>query len=340
MKKGGWRNWFFVFGIAAIAVMLFTFEDGLGHAASVLKNAGFLLPAILLVWLVIYLMNACAWQLIIRDGSAPKVPFLMVFKLTVTGYTLNYLTPVIGLGGEPYRILELSRFVGKTKATSAVALNAMMHVLSHFCFWTASLLLYLLLHFVVGGRYVLDGWTCVIFCVASAFFAIVFWAFMRAYRHGLVVGLLGLLARLPWIGHKAAAFLDANREKLLKTDAQIAALHSCRKGAFWCSLSLEFWARVVGCIENWLIFSTMLPGFSFLDSVLIVAFSSLFSNLLFFFPMQLGTREGGIALAAGGLSIPADAGLFTSLVTRVRELIWIIIGIGLMKIGNGKDSSV
>ena len=37
--------------------------------------------------------------------------------------------------------------------------------------------------------------------------------------------------------------------------------------------------------------------------------------------MQLGAREGGFALAVGGLAIPGAFGVYTGLITRVRELI-------------------
>ena len=69
-----------------------------------------------------------------------------------------------------------------------------------------------------------------------------------------------------------------------------------------------------------------------------MAFSSLFSNLMFFSPMQLGAREGGLALAVGSLSIPGAFGVYTGLITRVRELIWISIGMFLMKVGNKKPA--
>ena len=37
-------------------------------------------------------------------------------------------------------------------------------------------------------------------------------------------------------------------------------------------------------------------------------------------PMQLGGREGGFALAVGGLSLSGAYGVYTALITRVREL--------------------
>ena len=54
--------------------------------------------------------------------------------------------------------------------------------------------------------------------------------------------------------------------------------------------------------------------------------------------MQLGAREGGFALSVSALSISGAYGVYTSLITRVREVIWIIIGLALMRIGNGRKS--
>jgi heme/copper-type cytochrome/quinol oxidase subunit 4 len=115
-------------------------------------------------------------------------------------------------------------------------------------------------------------------------------------------------------------------------------LHSQRKSSFYGALSLEFLARVVSCVEVWLILNVLTTDVSFLGCILIVAFSSLLANLLFFMPMQLGGREGGFALAVGGLSLSGAYGVYTALITRVRELFWIVIGLALMKIGNIKKT--
>lgn len=51
-------------------------------------------PLIILLWVFVYLLNAIAWHQIIRDGQKGYVPFGRVYKFTVSGFALNYVTPV------------------------------------------------------------------------------------------------------------------------------------------------------------------------------------------------------------------------------------------------------
>jgi hypothetical protein len=73
---------------------------------------------------------------------------------------------------------------------------------------------------------------------------------------------------------------------------------------------------------------------TFLHSILIVSFTTLFANLIGFLPMQLGVQEGGFVLSIAALGLSAALGIFVSIICRVREIIWIVIGIGLMKLKN------
>ena len=321
------RNIFWFFGIFAIVVMLCTFDMDYQELWQNLRKAGIWFPAVILLWLFIYLLNALSWYIIIRDGKHAPVPFWKVYKLTVSGFALNYATPVGLMGGEPYRIMELTPYVGGSKATSSVILYVMMHIFSHFCFWMFSVLLYLVLEPLNLGMGIVLAIVGVC-CLLAIYF------FMKGYKNGMAVRTIRLLCHVPFAKKWANRFLVERKDALERVDAQIAELHRQRKTTFYASLGLEFLARIVGCVEVWFILNILTSNVSFLSCVLIMAFTSLFANLFFFSPMQLGAREGGFALATGGLAIPSAFGIYTGLITRVRELIWIVIGVLLMKVGN------
>lgn len=70
----------------------------------------------------------------------------------------------------------------------------------------------------------------------------------------------------------------------------------------------------------------------FLYSFIILAFTSLFANILGFMPMQVGGREGGFVMSVVQLGLNAEIGIFIGIICRIRELFWIITGLTLMKI--------
>ena len=232
------------------------------------------------------------------------------------------------MGGEPYRIMELTPYVGASKATSSVILYVMMHIFSHFWFWLVSAVLFVIFEPMNWGLGIMLAVVAFV-CLLAIYF------FMKGYRNGMAVRTFKLLCHVPYVKRWASRFLTEKKESLERVDAQIAELHKQRKSTFYVALGLEFLARIVGCAEVFFILNILTDHVSFLACILIMAFTSLFANLFFFSPMQLGAREGGFALAIGGLAIPSAFGIYTGLITRVRELIWIVIGVLLMKVGNG-----
>ena len=325
------RNIFLIIGIVAIVVMLFTFEVPYREIWENLQKAGWWFVAVLAIWIPIYMLNAWAWIVILNDGSHSNVNFWRILKYTVSGYAINYVTPIGVLGGEPYRIMELTPHVGGAKATSSVILYAMMHIYSHFFFWAFSVLLYIALYFSK-----IDVMMGLLLLLVSAFCAIAIYFFMKGYRNGLAQKTLRILSRIPGMKKWATRISVEKKEELERIDSQIAELHKKRKSTFYLSLFLEFMARVVGCLEIWFIMMIFTDSVSFFDCILISAFTTLFANLFFFMPLELGAREGGFALAVGGMQLSGFYGVFAALITRVREFIWIFIGIALMKVFNKK----
>ena len=343
-----WNNIFFLCGIAAVVVMLFTFDVSFVELWHHICRAGYWLIPIVGVWAIIYGVNALSWMSVIRGNTDPgeRVGFWRIYKLTITGYALNYATPVGGLGGEPYRIMELSKNMSKQHATSSVILYAMFHVFAHFWFWFTSVFLYLALAAV--GDLPFDTTVAIVLCLVVVFCLIAFYLFSRGYRYGLVVRVIRWLGHVPGLKRWSTRFLAAHAQSLHNVDAQIAALHQQSRRHFYAALGLEYLSRIVQSSE--VLFMLLLFGvdcgggidgitLTFLHSILITAFTSLFANLIGFLPMQLGVQEGGFALSTAAMGLTVEEGFFVSIICRVRELIWIFIGIMLMKVGNKKPPS-
>ena len=335
------NNFFFFLGIAAVVVMLFTFDVSFVELWQHLCHAGYWLIPIVGVWILIYGINAWAWWCIIKGnvGGMPPVNFTTIYRLTISGYALNYATPVGGLGGEPYRIMELSKYIDNQHATSSVILYAMMHFFGHFIFWFVSIFIYLAL--VVVGDMPMTTAIGTILGIIIVFCLVAFYLFSRGYRKGLVVKTIRWIGKIPGLKGWSTRFSERHAEAMHNIDMQIASLHGQDKRAFYSSLFLEFFSRVVQSSE--VLFMLLLfgidngGGFSgiiitYLHSILIVAFTTLFANLIGFLPMQLGVQEGGFVLSIAALGLSAALGIFVSIICRVREIIWILIGILLMKV--------
>ena len=362
------NNLFFFIGVAAVVVMLFTFDISFAELWRHLCQAGYWLIPIIGIWVVIYAINAWAWMqtlpppLPTRRGadtsttensneesnySPPSkggagggsLSFFRIYRLTITGYALNYATPVGGLGGEPYRIMELSKDIGTERATSSVILYAMMHFLAHFLLWFSTIFLYLALAAI--GDLPLTPVIGVVFAAIILFCLAAFYVLSRGYKNGVAVTIFGWLSKIPGLKGWATRFQATHTEQLRHVDEQIAALHRQDKRAFYSSLALEYLARIVQALE--ILFMLLLfgvdcgGGFSgitltFLHSILILSLTTLLANLLGFLPMQLGVQEGGFVVSIAALGLSAALGIFVSIICRVREIIWIAIGILLMKV--------
>nr|WP_306429693.1 lysylphosphatidylglycerol synthase domain-containing protein [Sphingobacterium sp. E70] len=148
----------------------------------------------------------------------------------------------------------------------------------------------------------------------------------------MTVSLLKTLSRLPLVGKKINNLLEAKFETLNDVDQQVKNLFQNRRDRFYTALLWEFVARVVGCFEIYFIGLALDINIDFIDAMIISSGSSLFANLVFFFPMQLGTREGGLAMAVMSIGLPASVGIFMGIVTRIREIVWIMIGLGWMSL--------
>lgn len=329
--KSKTRNIFFFVGLIFVILMILTFKVSFTQLWQHITQAGYWLIAIIGMWVPLYIMNTFTWRTILKGSGDVTVPFWKLFKVTISGFALNYATPVGLMGGEPYKIMEIKQYVGVQRASSSTVLFAMMHIFSHFWYWVTALILYLLFMPINIPISILLA-IVALFCFAGIYL------FLKGYKNGMVVKLVNFVSKIPGCKKWAANFAEKNAEDLKKIDDQIAALHKQNKKYFFISLFLEYFGRILQSFEIFfmlMLFADGQPGIMlFIQSLIILAFTSLFANILFFIPLQIGGREGGFAMVVSNLGMTIQVSMSISIISRVREIFWTSIGLLLMKIGN------
>ena len=215
--------------------------------------------------------------------------------------------------------------IGTERATASVLLYVMTHIFSHFWFWVLSIVLYVLTQ-------ELNTFMAIMLSLTGGFCSLCIWFFLAGYRRGLAVRGMKLLGHIPGIKHWARRFIEGHREQLDNIDRQVAALHNQNPRTFLTVVLLELACRVCSALEVMFILLVLYPSVNYIDCILIIAFTTLFANMLFFMPLQLGGREGGFLMSVSGLGLTATAGIFVALLVRIRELIWTAIGLLLIKL--------
>ena len=329
------RNILFIFGIACVVLMVIHFDaDGEG-ATQFINSAWPWLPIVLCVWIPVYMLNGVAYRTIVNltalQSSSPRLRYLEALRLTVSGFAFSYITPM-GFGGLPYRIMELRSRFGTARATASTLLYSMTHVLSHFLLWTTAVLCFPLFYAAK-----LDAPLSVMFVLFLLVAATVFFVFLRGVRSGIAKKTVNFVAAIPLLSRFTKRIPERYGAAAQRVDEGLSMLHRAPL-AFLKALSCEYAARLVNTWEFVFILAAFGHQISYIDALMILAFSSLVGNVFFFLPLQLGAREGGVAAVVSLLGLPTVLGIYTSFYTRVREIFWVAVGVLLIKFFPNQDS--
>ena len=328
MKKH-YKTIFFLIGVAGIVFLVIKANpDRLDWKELFTPELPLLFAGLLLLWAFIYAIHAEAYRLI-AGGSASGIKRLEMYRICVTGFALNNVTPLGLAGGEPYRILELRNYMSTEKATSATITFSIMYIMGHVILWLTGILIYALLGFP-GDTAV----TVLLMVSAAALLAACIYFF--GFRHkALVVPAFRFFSKLPFVGKKAVLCMDKNAKLFSDIDRCYAEFHENRK-IFFTVIFMEYLSRLLEGAEYYLIYLYLGSNVHITGGILILSLASLIGNLLFIVPMQAGTREGGMAIALGILNISLGTGVMGGIIYRVRELACTAAGILLIFAGGKK----
>lgn len=310
--------------LLAGATLFALLVDRIGPARIAANAAavGWLFVPIVLLYGVAYAGTVAAWRLTMGDG--PRPGFWRAYAITVAGFSLNYVTPMVNAGGEPFRIAALARWLGHRRAAGSVVLHKMLHSLALLLVWLTALCL--ALGMLPRTRAVVLP-VALALTIVSALAALV----LSGHERGGLVRSLELLQRLPLLGRLARS-LEPRRPALAEMDQQITGFYHASPGRFWAALGLEYLSRSLWMVEYWLICHGVGIAATFAQAFLIGGVSSLLQNALFFVPYELGTKEGSLYALFKLAGLDPRAGVYTAVVSRARDLLWIAGGLGLLAV--------
>ncbi len=289
------------------------------------------LAVILLPSLLMYLLEAYGWRLTLRSHAA-AVSFGRLLAVRTAGEVVNMTTPTAYVGGEPLKACLL-------KPYGVPMIEALASVITAKTTMTIAQVLFILLG--IGLAFGLVGASSAEESNAQMLAALVgvglllfgIALFVMVQRIGLFLGLLNVLrwcrVRIP--------FLEAREDKLRELDRTILDFYTRDRRAFLLSIGFFFFGWMAEALEVYVILY-YLGGAPVgpLAAIAIGALSVFIKGGTFFIPGSLGAQEGGNLLVLVAFGYSELAGITFALLRRVRELVWIAIGLGCLAALGGR----
>jgi uncharacterized protein (TIRG00374 family) len=278
---------------------------------------------IVLLYALVYACSALAWRLTM--ATDPRRPsFWRTYAVIIAAGALNFLTPVVNAGGEPYRVAAMAPLLGRQRAAGSVILHRMLNAFAYVLVWFTAIVL----AFALLPR---DTPTAVLMVLGAAGVVLlgVIALFMSVHRSGMLERILDWVQRVPVV-RKAAALLEPRRTMLIELDQQITDFYHRHPGRFVQAILLEYVSRCIFMLELVLILASVGYHITYFRAFAIGGLEAVAGNVLFFVPFELGAREGAYYVLFGLFGIDPQLGLYTSIVSRVRDFVWIAAGLLLI----------
>lgn len=300
---------------------------GVGEVFSHLKALQWNLLPVLLVYPAIFAFDTMGWVYAFPRNIPKEIPFSDLYRIRIIGETLNAIIPFsASLGGEPIKADLLKKKYGLSLSEGLASL-----LIVHTTFWVS------LNMFVIGG---------ILVTLKTLPLTPVLWKSVLAFLVGLglvavflIIGLhLGIFKKVhefgelfKWWGKKSSE----KKTKYIELDQDIKKFYTENKRNFVVSTLYNFLGWFTGTFEVYFIGIALGMPISFTEAWLLEALIQVLRIVTFFIPSSVGIQEGGIVLIFAEFGFSSGLSLAFAMVRRIREMIW--IGLGLLLWSFTKD---
>ncbi len=269
--------------------------------------------------LLVYLLEAVGWRWTLGPYAA-RLAFGRLFAVRMAGEAINASTPAAYVGGEPLKAYLLKSYgIPMVEGLASVITAKTIMTLAQVLFMMCGLAL---------GFWLLGGWHVTFWGgLASLLLLLVGVSlFLLVQRRGLGATVLALLRLL----RIKIASLDAHQDKLLTLDQSIRSFYKKDRRAFAMSFLAYFLGWATETLEVYAILYFLAVPVDILTALCLAALAMLVKGGTFFIPGSLGAQEGGYVLLLLAFDYTDVTGIAFALIRRLREVFWILIGLGCL----------
>ena len=325
-----WQLALFVLGATVFGYLVA--QIGIAELAADAARTGFMFVPIVALYALVYACSALAWQLTMA-GDPQRPSYWRTYAVLISSGALNFLTPLINAGGEPYRVAAMAPWLGTRRAAGSVILHRMLHSFTYVLVWLTAVLL----AFPLLPRGTPTPVRVLLVTVLVLILGIIA-LFLFAHRRGLLERILNWMQRVPLVS-RLADRLEPRRCVLIELDQQITDFYHRSPRRFLQAIALEYLSRCIFMLELVLIVASLGFGIDYWRAFAIGGLEAIASNALFFVPFEMGAREGAFFLLFKLFGMDPQLGLYTSIVGRVRDFAWIAGGLVLIWVtGSGEPA--
>jgi choline kinase/phosphatidylglycerophosphate synthase len=288
---------FFLVGLGILGILIRKIP--LGEVMEALHSIGFNVLWVFAVAPLWILANTMALSSLIRH----RVGFFNLLYNQLVGEAMNTVVPLAGIGGEPFKVKHLSRWLPLGEASQAIVLDRLIHAVSGLIYSAA--MLFMTIYLIPFS--------------ASLKLSIVLAGGLLA-----ILGLVLMFFSLSKVPSQLTHFILKRFSSF-----EVLSQQKLPKSTFASCLGYKLLGRVINLIEIYIIFRLLGIAITPGRMAIVAAFIAASSLLINAIPQGLGVAEAGITGAFSLIGLAPHLGLTFGLIRRARIIFWALLGIAL-----------
>lgn len=269
-----------------------------------------LIPYIFVTFLI-HVLLAYKWGLILRT-TRYKVPLHKLFLYRLIGQAISYITPSAHIGGEPIRAILLKRHnIELSKGFSSVIIDKSIEITFYIFFGIIGIII-LIFNYSLPSKSIIIVYSLVI----ALIFFLVFY-----YRMSKGLGFITPIFRIIKIRY-------AYEEKIREFERNVSDFFKFHKKVLYKVLIISYLWWILMFLEYAILLNLLHIHINFINVFLVI----IGVNVAYMVPLPagLGVLEAFQIAIFKFIKLNAAYALVASIVIRLKDLFWTIIGLLLL----------